>query len=231
MQIQTSGRVGYSTRKKADLNSIHPSKRKFIKSEPSIFGSHSTSLSCKINEENDVMSDSIDNESDDDFKPIWEKFSKYSSAASAARLVSKHSLSTKKAAIVCKSLKEDSVDIASPTQVGVWKHVIKEAERKKVNIKAILQSETFCLHFDGKVILKTEYQVVCLQNENRIINLGILTCKNSSSRVIFEEIKSLMGKYDAWKSIKMIICDTTAVNTGKENGVVVKFQKAMTEKG
>ena len=61
--------------------------------------------------------------------------------------------------------------------------------------------------------------------------MGILTCKNGSSRAIFEEIKTLMDKYDAWKSIKMIICDTTAVNTGKENGVVVKFQKAMSEKG
>ena len=38
-QIQTSGRVGYSTRKKADLNSIHPSKRKFIQSQPNTSGS------------------------------------------------------------------------------------------------------------------------------------------------------------------------------------------------
>ena len=127
----------------------------------------------------------------------------------------------------CKSLKEDGVDIASPTQVGVWKHVIKEAERKKVNIKVILQNETFCLHFDGKVVSKMEYQVVCLQNENRIINLGILTCKNGFSRAIFKEIKTLMDEYDAWKSIKMIICDTTAVNIGKENSIVVKFQKAI----
>ena len=143
------------------MNSIHPPKRKFIQSQPSTSGSHSTPLSFEINEENDVISDNIDYESDDDFKPVEKKFSKYSLAASTARLVSKHSLSTKKATIVCKSLKEDVVDIASPTQVGVWKH-IKEAERKKVNIKAILQSETFCLHFDEKVILKTKYQVVCL---------------------------------------------------------------------
>ena len=114
-QIQTSGRVGYSTRKKADLNSIHPLKQKFIQIQPSTSGSHSTPLSCEINEENGVISCSIDNESDDDFKPVEEKFSKYSSAASAARLVSKHSLSTKKEAIVCKSLKEDGVDIASTT--------------------------------------------------------------------------------------------------------------------
>ena len=106
-----------------------------------------------------MISNSIDNESDDDFKPREEKFNKYSSAGSAERLVSKHSLSTKKAAIVCKSLKEDGVDIASSTQVGVWKHVIKKTERKKVNIKAILQSETFCLYFDGKVVLKTEYKL------------------------------------------------------------------------
>ena len=41
-QIQTSGRVRYSTGKKADLNSIHPSKRKFIQRQPSTSGSHST---------------------------------------------------------------------------------------------------------------------------------------------------------------------------------------------
>ena len=72
---------------------------------------------------------------------------------------------------------------------------------------------------------------MCLQNENRIINLGILACKNVSSRTIFEEIKNLIDEYDAWKSIKMIICDTTAVHIGKENGIVVKYQKAMSEKG
>ena len=142
-QIQTSGQVEYSTRKEADLNSIHPSKKKFILSQPSTSGSHSTSLSCEINKENDVISDSNDNESDDDFKPVEEKFSKYSLAASAARLVSKHSLSTKKAAIICKSLKEDGVDTASLTQVGVWKHVIKDAERKKVNIKSIFKMKHF----------------------------------------------------------------------------------------
>ena len=100
----------------------------------------------------------------------------------------------------------------------------------KVNIKASLQSETFCLHFDKKVVSKTEYQVVCLQNKNRIINLGILTCTNGSSIAIFEEIKTLMDEYDAWMNIKMLICDTTAVNNGKENGVVV-FQKPMSKKG
>ena len=57
---------------------------------------------------------------------------------------------------------------------------------------------------------------MCLQNENRIINLGILIYKKGSSKAIFEEIKTLMDEYDAWKSIKMIICDTTAVNTGKK---------------
>ena len=63
--------------KKAYLNSIHPSKPKFIQSQPSTSGSHSTHLSCEINEENDVISDSIDNESNGDFKPVEEKFSKY----------------------------------------------------------------------------------------------------------------------------------------------------------
>ena len=92
-QIQTTSRVGYSTRKEADLNSIHPSKQNFIQSQPSTSGFRSTPLSCEINKENDMISDSLDNESDDDFIPVQEKFSKYSSAARAARLVSKPSLS------------------------------------------------------------------------------------------------------------------------------------------
>ena len=69
-----------------------------------------------------------------------------------------------------------------------------------------------------------------LQNKNQIINLGILTYANGSSIAIFEEIKTLMDEYDAWKNIKMLICDTRQ-SILEKNGIVVKFQKAMSEKG
>ena len=101
------------------MNSIHPQNENSFKVNQVTLALITTPLRCEINKKNDVISDSIDNKSGDDFKPVQEKFSKYSSAAFAARFVSKHSLSTKKAAIVCKLLKEDGVDIASPTQVGV----------------------------------------------------------------------------------------------------------------
>ena len=81
-----SRRVGYSIRKEADLNSIHPSKRKFIQSQPNTSGSHSTPLNCEINEENDVISDSNGNESNYDFKPVEEKFSKYTAIQRRLRL-------------------------------------------------------------------------------------------------------------------------------------------------
>lgn len=41
----------------------------------------------------------------------------------------------------------------------------------------------------------------------------------------------LLDEYDAWSSIQMIVCDTTPVNTGRLNGVVVQIQKEILRKG
>ena len=59
------------------------------------------------------------------------------------------------------------------------------------------------------------------------INLGALYCKSPSSNDIFSEIKGILNNYDAWQSIAMIVADTTAVNTGRLNGVVVRIQNDM----
>ena len=86
-------------------------------------------------------------------------------------------------------------------------------------IKDVLQHENnFCLHFDGKRLNNKEYQVVCLQSPTRNLNLGILVCKSSNAKDIFTELQKLLDESEAWKSIKMIVCDTTAVNTGHKNG-------------
>ena len=105
------------------------------------------------------------------------------------------------------------------------------AEKNMVIIKSILTEEkNFCLHFDGKRLEKIEYQVVCLKSSTREIRLGIARCKSGSSQDIYEALFKIIDEYDAWSSITMIICDTTAVNTGHNNGVVVRIQRKMASK-
>ena len=64
-----------------------------------------------------------------------------------------------------------------------------------------------------------------LQNEYNKINLGIVKHENGKSNDIFEALQKLLNSIDAWKCITMIICDTTAVNPGKFNGIVGKIAK------
>ena len=52
-------------------------------------------------------------------------------------------------------------------------------------------------------------------------------CVTGSANCIFDEIASLIDYSEAWSSIKLIICDTTATNTCRINGVVVKIQRKM----
>ena len=44
-------------------------------------------------------------------------------------------------------------------------------------------------------------------------------------------LRIIIDEYDAWSSIKMIICDTTAVNTERSNGIVARMQRKMALKG
>lgn len=122
--------------------------------------------------------------------------------------------------------------IPTPTQSGVWRGVVKLAEKKKNEIKSLLkEGKDFCLHFDGKRLLKHEYQVLCLKSITREIRLGVARCKSGSSEDVYHALEEIIEEYNAWSSIKMIICDTTAVNTGRLNGVVARIQRTMVGKG
>lgn len=123
------------------------------------------------------------------------------------------------------------MNVSTPSQSGIWRRVIKDAEAVKKRLKEIISEEEFCLHFDGKRINNKEYQVVCLKNSKRTLNLGVLSCKSGSAEDIFSPMKALLNEYDAWKSVKMIISDTTAVNTGHHSGVIVRLQRQFKEMG
>ena len=110
--------------------------------------------------------------------------------------------------------------------------VMGKMKKKKDEIKTLLKEENdFSLHFNGKRLVKHEYQVVCLKSATRYIRLGVARCENGSSQDIYDALEKVIDEYDAWSSIKMIICDTTAENTGRSNGVVARIQRAMNGKG
>ena len=78
----------------------------------------------------------------------------------------------------------------------------------KRKVKKVIKNNMYSLHFDGKRINQAEYQVVCLQSSDHEIKLGALKCE-----------------FNAFPNIKMIMTDSTALNTGSKNGVVVKLKE------
>ena len=80
------------------------------------------------------------------------------------------------------------------------------------------------MHFDGKSIQKTEYQVVVLKNENKEIRLAVVGLANGKGKTIFDGIKAILDEYNLRSSKKMIVSDTTAANTGKSLGAVTLLQ-------
>jgi len=133
-------------------------------------------------------------------------------------------LSTNMAARALRTMYDYGCSTDTPSQSGIWRAMIRDGKKKQEKIKKLMtQEENFCLHFDGKKLEKKEYQAVCLQNEQRSIKLGILLCRSGSAGDIFNELKNLLDEFDCWERIKMIITDTTAVNTGKKGGVVARL--------
>lgn len=62
--------------------------------------------------------------------------------------------------------------------------------------------------------------MITLKSSLREFKLGVVKCESGSPQDIFNSLQSLLNQFDAWKTIKMIACDTTAENTGQVNGIV-----------
>ena len=97
----------------------------------------------------------------------------------------------------------------------------------KEEMKAQLKLETWSLHFDAKQIESKEYQAIVLKNSEREIKLAALELNNVKTKSIATEISDII------ENSKMIVADTTNVNTGKKAGVdvVVKLQRIFTSRG
>ena len=92
---------------------------------------------------------------------------------------------------------EEETNVPTPSQSGVWRRVIKDAENVKNRLKKFISEEEFCLYFDGKRINNKEYQVVCLKNSARTLHLGVLACESGSAKDIFIPLQALLDEYNA----------------------------------
>ena len=228
LQVKSQGTIGYVSSKLVPQSAIHPSKRERKSAKQCV------PYTTEGNDSDSTSSETISSERQS-IKSSNENFEKkqcYNSTSHAIPLVTTKSLSTNKATEVCYSLADSGIIVPTPSQSGVWRAVIRCGKHAKNQIKSILTNEKdFCLHFDGKRMDKHEYQVVILKSSLRELKLGTLKCKSGSSLDIFHALESLITEFDAWKNIKMIVCDTTPVNTGRLNGVVRKLKNEFAKRG
>ena len=138
----------------------------------------------------------------------------------AVNLVTRAKISTRKSARICSELSDSGVAIPTPSQSGIYKAVMKKAEEVDNKYLYSLKDREWCLHFDGKKINGKEYQVIVLKNECEEKRLAVLELSDGKAKTIFQGIKNVLDKYKLWETIKMIICDTTNVNTGLKGGIV-----------
>ncbi|CAI9716102.1 Hypothetical predicted protein [Octopus vulgaris] len=87
-----------------------------------------------------------------------------------------------------------------------------------------LHLENWPLQFDGKRIDDQEYQVLVLKNEQREVKLEALQLRNGKTDTDVKGITAVLDEYNLWNCVKMIVADTSNVNTGKRNGIVIHLQ-------
>jgi hypothetical protein len=228
LQIETHGKVGYTTEKIADKRTIHPSKRQKIIRIPTetLQLSNDSETSDDTSDEN---GSSIDRDKDEENKQLL-KQRKYSTTSTAVVMVRSGNLTIKKSCKIGQCVKTSGINIPTPSQSGIYKAVFRQAAQLMNWFETSLQNRMWSLHFDGKKLNSTEHQVVVLKNEEDEIRLAVLVLPDSKAATIASALDEVITKYNLWRSIKMIVSDTTNVNTGAKNGVVVRLQRMFKDK-
>ena len=149
---------------------------------------------------------------------------KHNPTGVAMRLVTSSKLSTYRIARLCRQLSSEGIEILIPSQKRIHKALFKRAAEVKQHLVCTLHREKWSLHFDGKQIQGIEYQAVVLKNETKKIKLILLQLKDSTAATIAKEIQGVLDEFILWRSVLMLIADTTNVNTRKKPGVVVRLQ-------
>lgn len=226
LQMSTNGKAGYCTTIE-DTQRVHPRKLKLIKQKVSQDTKDDLSSEDEEHFNTEEEKQDSDSGSQDSEAPTWKR----QKTDYAINLVTTAKLSSRKAHTVCKTLAKDGISIPTPSQSGVYKATMKAGEKLKEHFIETLRNENWSLHFDGKHIKNTEYQVVVLKNENREVKLAVLALINGKGETIFNGIKTVLDEYKLWPAIKLIISDTTSANTGKSVGAVTRLQNHFVKLG
>ncbi|XP_054083953.1 uncharacterized protein LOC128920524 [Zeugodacus cucurbitae] len=227
LQTSANGEVGYTT---ATAVCVHPSKAALLRKNV-----QSTSCLNKVALNTSTSSAESVKQSHSppvgEYKaPLQRKRNAKCSTKAAVTMVTTAHVSTKNAAKICNELSKEGINIATPTQAGIHKAMIKAALNLEKNYKNSLRDDIWCIHFDGKKFGKKEVQVVVLTNETKEVRVAAMVLENGKSLSIFEGIRNVLDKFNLWNSIKMIVSDTTNVNTGVKSGVVRLLQNCFQEK-
>lgn len=76
----------------------------------------------------------------------------------AVTLVTEAKVSTNKAAAICQHLAKSGITISTPSQAGIYKAVKKLSEQREELYKKTLKNQDWCLHFDGKKLVKRKFR-------------------------------------------------------------------------
>ena len=221
LQVKTDGQAGYCTSK---IVKVHPSKAGKKRTIIAETGTVEVSNDNKGDNEQD-------DEQDSDYNPRGQNTKrKYENTTVAVNLVKKSKLSIKRSAEVCKNLSECGVNVQAPSNSGVNRATMSEAQKMEKHMINHLKNDDWVLHFDGKRISGIEYQVLILKNAEKEVKLAILKLGDGKANSIYSGIAEVLDKFQLWSSIKVIISDTTSVNTGSKNGVVSQLQREFERK-
>ena len=160
LQIESKGHVGYSTGKPASANAIHPSKRKRAM-EVTVSTLTSIALPDYSESSMDSSENSTDSPWEDDNAASMSK-RKQNPTGIARRLVTCSKLSSHGAAVVCRQLSGEGIEIPTPCQSAIHKDIYTRAAQLKKHLVSTLHLEKWSIHFDGKHIEGFEYQAVVL---------------------------------------------------------------------
>ena len=136
-------------------------------------------------------------------------------------------LSSHNSARVCHKISEKGDCLPTPKQSSIYKATYRQATKLKGTMKANFKEDIYAIHFDGKWIRNREYQDVILRSETKEIELDILCLNDGKAETISQALEEVISEYHLWNCIKMIVCDTTNVNIGRVNGVVLRFQRLL----
>ena len=68
------------------------------------------------------------------------------------------------------------------------------------------------------------------KNDQKEVKLEAIALPKGKANAFVKKMTAVFDEYSLWKSMKMIDADTTNVNTGRKNGIIIRSQRLFTDK-